>query len=60
MEQAATGYKGLWLLLDVNNDRLLALLIIAIALAAVGLVGVEYVSSVIVNDAPVVLGGTVL
>ena len=50
MQQVATGYKGLGLLFEVNNDRLLSILIIAAALAAVGWFGVEYASSVIVQD----------
>ncbi len=50
MQQVATGYKGLGLLIDVNNDRLLSILIIAVAMAAVGWVGVEYANSVIVQD----------
>jgi hypothetical protein len=52
MQQLATGYKGLGLLFDVNNDRLLSIVIIAVALAAVGWVGVEYANSVIVESAP--------
>ncbi len=55
MQHVSTGYKGLGLLLDVNNDRLLSILIIAVAMAAVGLVGVEYASRVIVEDAPAAL-----
>ncbi len=50
MQQVATGYKGLGLLFEVNNDRLLSILIIGVALAAVGWVGVEYANSVIVQD----------
>lgn len=50
MQQVATGYKGLGLLLDINNDRLLSILIIGVAMAAVGLVGVEYANFGIVHD----------
>ena len=60
MQQVATGYKGLGLLLDVNSDRLLSLLIIAAAMAVVGLVGVEYVGSSIVQDVPMIAGGALL
>jgi hypothetical protein len=49
MRQLATGYKGIGLLVDVNSDRLLSILIIVAAMAAVGLVGVEYASSSIVQ-----------
>jgi len=53
MQQMADGYRGLGvglgLLLDVNSDRLISVLIILAALAAVGLVGVEYFASVIVQ-----------
>ncbi|MFT4715496.1 MAG: hypothetical protein ACI8YI_001523 [Paracoccaceae bacterium] len=52
MQQLTSGYKGLGLLFDVNNDRLLSIVIIAVALAAVGWVGVEYANSVIVHSAP--------
>jgi len=58
MQQMADGYRGLGLLLDVNSDRLISVLIILAALAAVGLVGVEYFGSVIVQApmaAPVAL-----
>ncbi len=50
MQQVAQGYRGLGLLIDVNNDRLLSILIIAAALAAVGWFGVEYAHSFIVQD----------
>ena len=50
MQHVATGYRSLGLLFDVNNDRMLSILIIVAALAAVGWVGVEYAHSVIVED----------
>jgi hypothetical protein len=50
MQNVATGYKGLGLLFDVNNDRILSITIIALAMAAVGWVGVEYANSVVVQD----------
>jgi len=53
MQQVATGYKGLGVLIDVNNDRLLSVLAIVAALAAVGWVGVEYANSIIVDSAPI-------
>ncbi len=53
MRQLATGYKGIGLLVDVNSDRLLSIFIIIAAMAAVGLVGVEYASSSIVQGAQV-------
>ena len=59
MQHVAQGYKGLGLLFEVNNDRLLSILIIVAALAAVGWVGVEYAHSVIVQDT-VTTGATFL
>jgi len=53
MRQLATGYKGIGLLVDVNSDRLISILIILAAMAAVGLVGVEYASSSIVQGTQV-------
>lgn len=50
MKHVASGYQGLGLLFDINNDRMLSILIIAAAMAAVGWVGVEYTHSVIVQD----------
>lgn len=50
MQQVQEGYKGLGLLIDVNNDRLLTVLAIAVAMAVVGLIGVEYAHSFIVQD----------
>jgi hypothetical protein len=54
MQNMMTGYKGLGLLFEVNNDRLLSVLIIAAALAAVGWVGVEYANSTFVESQPAV------
>jgi hypothetical protein len=51
MQTITGGYRGLGLLIDVNNDRMLSVLIVAAALAAVGWVGVEYAHSLIVEDA---------
>lgn len=59
MEHVVSEKKALGLLLDINSDRLLSILIIALALAAVGWVGVEYVHSHIVQDT-VVTGTTFL
>lgn len=50
MQTLTGGYRGLGLLIDVNNDRMLSVLIVAAALAAVGWVGVEYAQSLIVQD----------
>ncbi len=54
MQQLSATYKGgtrgLGLLVDVNNDRLLSILIILAAMAAVGWVGVEYAQSMIAQD----------
>jgi len=50
MQQVARGYKGLGLLVDLNSDRMLSILIIAAALAAVGWVGVEYGANFIAED----------
>lgn len=54
MQKMATELKGLELLFEVNNDRMLSVLAIAIALAAVGWVGVEYVNSTFVESQPMV------
>jgi len=53
MQNMMTGYKGLGLLFEVNNDRLLSVLFIIAALAAVGWVGVEYANSTFVESQPV-------
>jgi hypothetical protein len=50
MQNVIEGYKGIGLLFEVNNDRILSVLIILVALAAVGWVGVEYANSVIVEQ----------
>jgi hypothetical protein len=50
MQQVVEGYRGLGLLIDVNNDRLLSIVVIAAAMAAVGWVGVEYAFSFMVQD----------
>jgi len=50
MQQVAQGYKGLGLLFEVNNDRLLSIIAIAVAFGAVGWMGVEYVNSFIAAD----------
>jgi len=50
MEQVVQGYRGLGLLFDVNNDRLLTILAIGAAMAAVGMVGVEYANAFFVLD----------
>lgn len=50
MQYVAESYKGLGLLFDVNNDRMISILMIIVALAVVGWVGVEYANSVIVQD----------
>lgn len=50
MQYVADGYKSIGLLVDVNNDRLISALIIGVALAAVGWVGVEYAQSFIAQD----------
>ncbi len=50
MQTVVEGTKGLGLLLDINSDRVLSILIILAALAAVGLVGVEYFGSYLVQD----------
>jgi len=55
MEHVEQGYRELGLLVDVNSDRMLSVLIIAVAMAAVGLVGVEYASSSIVQDSTAVV-----
>ena len=47
MEHVIENTKGLRVLFDVNNDRLLSILIILLAMAAVALVGVEYALSLI-------------
>ena len=50
MEHVVENTKGLRVLFDVNNDRLLSILIILLAMAAVALVGVEYASSFMVQQ----------
>jgi len=50
MEHVIENTKGLRVLFDVNNDRLLSILIILLAMAAVALVGVEYASSFMVQQ----------
>jgi len=50
MQQVTQGYRGLGLLFDVNNDRFLSILFIALALAAVAWMGTEYVHSFIAQD----------
>jgi len=50
MQQMAMRRKELGLLFEINNDRLLSILIVAAAMAAVGWVGVEYAHSLIVED----------
>lgn len=52
MQTVANGYRGLGLLFDVNNDRMIAVLIVTAALAAVGWVGVEYAQSLMVDNSP--------
>jgi len=59
MQNVVQGTRGLGLLLDVNSDRLLSVLIILAALAAVGLVGVEYFSSFLVQDSVSTVSGFV-
>ena len=49
MQSVVKGYRGIGLLFEVNNDRILYILIILAAMAAVGLIGVEYAGSVIVE-----------
>lgn len=56
MQHMATGYKSFGLLVDVNSDRLLSILIILAALAAVAWVGVEYAQSPIVERGVTVTG----
>lgn len=63
MQNVIENTRGLALLVDVNNDRLLSILIIALAMAAVALVGVEYASSFMVQtpiEGDVVKGLTIL
>jgi hypothetical protein len=50
MQQIAFGYRGLGLLFDVNNNRFLSILFIAMAMAAVVWAGTEYVHAFIAND----------
>ncbi|MCA8870091.1 MAG: hypothetical protein KDA67_15660 [Rhodobacteraceae bacterium] len=54
MQHVVKGYKGLGLLFDINNDRLLSIVIIAAAMAAVALVGVEYVNPSLADATPLV------
>lgn len=49
MQNVIDGYRGLGLLVEINSDRVLSVLIIVAAMAAVGMVGVEYFNSVIVE-----------
>ena len=52
MQNIVKSGKGLGLLFDLNSDRLLSVVIIAAAMAAVALVGVEYANSDFVDDRP--------
>jgi len=50
MQNVHQGFKGLSLLIDVNSDRLLTILAIAVAMAAVGWIGVEYANGSFVQE----------
>lgn len=52
MQHVVNGYKGLGLLFDINNDRLLSIAIIIAAMTAVALVGVEYVNPSLADATP--------
>ncbi|MFQ5437865.1 MAG: hypothetical protein ACE5DK_03435 [Paracoccaceae bacterium] len=55
MQHVTTGYRGLGLLLEINSDRILLVLFILAALAAVGIVELETAgSSFVQNSVPVV------
>ena len=59
MQKLATGYRGLGVLFEVNSDRFLLILIILMALAAVGIVGAEYVSPTFVDN-PILETGSIV
>lgn len=59
MQTVTESYSALGLLVDINRDRLLAVLFILAAMAVVATIGVEYSPAGFV-DTPASMGGTVL
>ena len=53
MHTLEQNLKGLTLLIDVNSDRILSAMAIAVALAAMALLGFEIVSGQLVEAMPV-------
>ena len=54
MHTLEQNLKGISLLIDVNSDRILSALAIAVALAAMALLGFEIVSGQFVETMPVI------